>query len=232
MDNKEFISKIGKAAIEYYPTYKILPSLTIAQAILESAWGKSGLAVDCHNYFGMKWVSGCGCDFKEYNTKEQRSNGTYYTISAKFRKYPSLEAGIKGYYDFLQYPRYKNLKGVTDYKEACNLIRQDGWATSLSYSQNLIKLIEDYKLNEYDKQVLGNAKKGTKKTTKATTLTVVNCSYLNCRNKAGMSGKVVAVFEKNQKLTLVEKTSKEWFKVKGKYKGKTVTGYCSAGYLK
>lgn len=163
MTNQEFIQKIGAAAVKYYDQYKILPSLTIAQAILESAWGKSGLAIECHNYFGMKWVDGCGCNYKAYQTKEQRSNGVYYTIVAKFRKYDSIEAGIKGYYEFLKYPRYKNLIGVTDYKKACELIRSDGWATSLSYTQNLIKLIETYKLADFDQKVLSKVSDGKNK---------------------------------------------------------------------
>lgn len=162
MTNQQFIEQIGKAAVKYYPQYKILPSLTVAQAILESNWGRSGLSVDCHNYFGMKWVEGCGCDYKTYSTREQRSDGVYYTIQARFRKYPSLEAGIKGYYDFLQYPRYKNLKGVTNYKDACKLIRLDGWATSLTYTNNLIKLIETYNLTKFDKEALGGKKEEKK----------------------------------------------------------------------
>lgn len=152
---KTFIEMIGNAALQYYGTYQILPSLTIAQAILESAWGKSGLSRDCHNYFGMKWTSKCGCDYKEYSTAEQRKDGSYYTIKAKFRKYASVSEGIKGYYEFLQYARYKNLKGVTDYQIACDLIRQDGWATSLNYSANLKKLIVDYNLTEWDRKTLG-----------------------------------------------------------------------------
>lgn len=163
MTNQQFIEQIGKAAVKYYPQYKILPSLTVAQAILESNWGRSGLSVDCHNYFGMKWVEGCGCDYKTYSTREQRSDGVYYTIQARFRKYPSLEAGIKGYYDFLQYPRYKNLKGVTNYVDACKLIRLDGWATSLTYTNNLIKLIETYNLTKFDKEALGGTKEEKKK---------------------------------------------------------------------
>ena len=156
-EQENFIEKIGNAAVKYYSKYKILPSMTIAQAILESGWGSTMLATECNNYFGMKWVSGCGCSCKEYQTKEQRSDGAWYTIQAKFRKYLTLEDGIKGYYDFLQYPRYKNLKGVTDYKEACKLIRQDGWATALSYTESLVKLIETYKLTNYDeKAITGN----------------------------------------------------------------------------
>lgn len=167
MTNQQFIEQIGKAAVKYYPQYKILPSLTVAQAILESNWGRSGLSVDCHNYFGMKWVEGCGCDYKTYSTREQRSDGVYYTIQARFRKYPSLEAGIKGYYDFLQYPRYKNLKGVTNYKDACKLIRLDGWATSLTYTNNLIKLIETYNLTKFDKEALGGKKEEKKEQKKS-----------------------------------------------------------------
>lgn len=152
MTNQQFIENVGKAARKHYPQYKILPSLTIAQAILESRWGKSRLARECHNYFGMKWVKGCGCDYKTYKTGEQRPDGTRYTIEARFRSYKTLSAGIKGYYDFLHYSRYKNLRGVKDYKRACLLIKEDGWATSLTYTKNLIALIEKYHLNQYDIQ--------------------------------------------------------------------------------
>lgn len=153
-----FIDRVGKYAQSVYDKYKILPSLCIAQALLESnkadyrkgLWKPSGLASDCHNYFGMKWSEGCGCAYKEYRTREQRKDGTYYEVIARFRKYDTLEQGIEGYFKFLQYKRYANLKGVTDYKKACDLIRQDGWATSLTYTQNLIKRIEDLQLYRYD----------------------------------------------------------------------------------
>lgn len=151
MTNQEFIEKVGQAAVKYYGQYKILPSLTIAQAILESRWGKSKLAVECHNYFGMKWVQGCGCAYKTYKTGEQRPDGKRYTVEAKFRAYKTMSEGIKGYYDFLQYSRYKNLKGVKDYKKACLLIKEDGWATSLNYTKNLISVIETHHLDRYDK---------------------------------------------------------------------------------
>ena len=54
MTNKEFIETIGRAAVAEYERFKILPSLTIAQAILESNWGKSLLSQRAFNYFGMK----------------------------------------------------------------------------------------------------------------------------------------------------------------------------------
>jgi hypothetical protein len=161
LEQSKFIEMIGNAAVSYYRDYGILPSLTIAQAILESNWGKSGLSKDCYNFFGMKWSRGCGCDYKEYKTKEQNKDGSYKTITAKFRKYNSVSEGIKGYYDFLQYKRYQNLRGVTDYNKACDLIRQDGWATSLKYAQNLKSYIKQYSLDDYDLDVLGVVKRYT-----------------------------------------------------------------------
>ncbi len=173
----DFIKMIGDAAVSYYRDYGILPSLTIAQAILESNWGRSGLSRDCYNFFGMKWSKGCGCDYKEYKTKEQKKDGRYITITAKFRKYKSVSEGIRGYYEFLQYKRYRNLRGVTDYRKACDLIRQDGWATSLSYAQNLKNYIKQYDLDDYDRDVLGIEK--------ASKFYVVTASSIKIREGAG-----------------------------------------------
>lgn len=154
MKNSEFIDMIGKAAVTEYLRFKILPSLTIAQAILESNWGKSMLSQKAHNYFGMK--AGSGWKGATYNSKtqEQTPAGKPFTINAAFRAYDSVAAGIRGYYVFLQYPRYQNLKGVTDYKEACRLIKADGWATDVNYTDKLVSLIEKYNLTRYDEEVL------------------------------------------------------------------------------
>lgn len=165
MTINEFIDTVGMAAVRLYPKYKILPSLCIAQALLESnkmdyrkGLKLSGLATECHNYFGMKWTKGCGCDYKEYKTAEQLKTGQYISIKAKFRKYKSLQDGIEGYMKFLDYPRYKNIKDVgADWKLAAALIRIDGWATSLSYTENLIKRIEYFNLWRYDDMARGKA---------------------------------------------------------------------------
>lgn len=154
MENKKFIAQMAAAALKWYSMYKILPSLTIAQACLESRWGESGLAKDCHNYFGMKWTSTCKTEYKEYTTTEQKPDGTPYEVKARFRKFSSADEGIKGYYDFLNYSRYANLKGQTDYREVCQLIRTDGWATDISYTSKLIAIIKQYNLWQYDIQVI------------------------------------------------------------------------------
>lgn len=145
-----FIKEIGQAAQRYYGTYKILPSLTIAQAILESGWGNSELAVKAFNYFGMKAGSGWKGKVYTKETGEHKENGDRYIVTADFRAYENKEDGVKGYYIFLQYPRYANLRGVLDYKTACRLIKEDGWATDIAYTNKLIGLIEKYDLTQYD----------------------------------------------------------------------------------
>ena len=154
MTNKEFIDMIGKAAVAEYERFKILPSLTIAQAILESNWGKSMLSQKAYNYFGMKAGSGWKGATYSSKTQEQTPAGQAFTVNADFRAYPDVRSGIRGYYVFLQYPRYANLKGVTDYKEACRLIKADGWATDVKYTDKLVSLIEKYGLVKYDEEVL------------------------------------------------------------------------------
>lgn len=154
MTNKEFIDMIGKAAVAEYERFKILPSLTIAQAILESNWGRSMLSQKAYNYFGMKAGSGWKGATYSSKTQEQTPAGKAFTINADFRAYPDVQAGIRGYYVFLQYPRYANLKGVTDYKEACRLIKADGWATDVKYTDKLVSLIEKHGLTKYDEEVL------------------------------------------------------------------------------
>ena len=152
-----FITNIANAC-KVNERYNILPSLTIAQAIKESNWGKSKLASLYFNFFGMKWTPNCGCECVEFPTKEW--NGTsYISITARFRKYKDFNDGIKGYYDFLSYNRYKNLIGVKNSYLACKLIQQDGWATSPTYAEslyndyilkyNLIKYDTDFGVNKY-----------------------------------------------------------------------------------
>ncbi len=212
MSQEKFIEKIGNAAVKYYNTYMILPSLTVAQAILESGWGKSDLAKKCHNYFGMKWVKGCGCKYKSYKTSEQREDGTYYTITAKFRKYSSLSRGIKGYYEFLQYPRYKALRGVTDYVRACELIKECGWATSLSYTKLLISLIEQYDLTRFDQTVLKKQTEAKKKTKVKWTPRIGDKVEVSGKIYGNGDGSGGSLKKSREKMYIVDLVRKDWYK--------------------
>lgn len=153
MNKSEFIKAIAACVKKYAASYGIsVHSPIIAQAILESGWGKSKLASTYHNYFGLK----CGTKWtgKSVNmtTQEEYTVGTYTTIKDNFRVYDSMEDGVKGYFEFIQLARYQNLKGITDPKKYLETIKADGYATSSAYVQNNMKLIEQYELTVYDRK--------------------------------------------------------------------------------
>ena len=152
-EQEKFIELIGSNALKYNEKYDIkCVSVVIAQAILESGWGKSILASKYNNYFGLK----CGSSWQGRSvnlaTKEEYTQGTYTDIRANFRVYDSVAEGVKGYFDFINTSRYKNLKGVTNYKTYIKNLKKDGYATSSSYVNNLTKLVEHYKLTRWDKK--------------------------------------------------------------------------------
>lgn len=158
MTNHEFIKKVADTVCKVALSYGILVhSPIIAQAILESGWGKSKLASTYHNYFGLK----CGTKWtgKSVNltTQEEYEVGTLTTIKDNFRVYDSMEDGIKGYFEFIQLPRYSNLKGITDPKTYLETIKADGYATSSTYVDNNMKLINQYDLTQYDKKEGNNS---------------------------------------------------------------------------
>ena len=148
---QKFIKNVAKYVQQYAPSYGIkVYSPIIAQAILESGWGKSSLAAKYHNYFGLK--AGTAWKGKTVNMKtgEEYTPGVHTTISAYFRVYDSMEEGIKGYFEFIQLARYSNLRGVTDPKKYLEIIKADGYATSSTYVKNTYALVTQYNLTQYD----------------------------------------------------------------------------------
>ena len=160
MTNNEFIEQIAKCVKKYAYLYGIeVHSPIIAQAILESGWGKSGLASKYHNYFGLK----CGSSWKGKSvnmaTKEEYKVGTLTNIRDNFRVYDSMEAGVKGYFDFINTSRYANLKGVKNPEEYVRRLKADGYATSSKYVDNVMRVIRDNKLTRFDDKVGETVKK-------------------------------------------------------------------------
>ena len=147
--NKQFLDCIKADVIADAQRSGILASLTAAQAIIESGSGNSGLTQKANNLFGIKGeYKG---QFVTMSTQEWSAAKGYYTVQAKFRKYPSWAESIKDHNDFLlRNKRYSNLIGVKDYKTACQLIHADGYATSPTYAQTLINTIERLGLQEWD----------------------------------------------------------------------------------
>lgn len=150
MEVKEFIDKIAEKTIASCKDVNLLPSPSIAQAIIESAHGTSQLAVEANALFGIKADSRWSGKTYQKSTKEFQ-NGQYVDVVAKFRMYDTWEESIEDHAQFLiKNKRYSNLVGVTDYKEYCKLIKEDGYATSPTYIQTLIDCIEKYNLTQYD----------------------------------------------------------------------------------
>ncbi len=149
MKSDEFIAYVGPLAVADMKKTGILASLTIAQACLESGFGTSELAVKGKALFGIKASNWTG---KKYTKQtSEYVNGKYITVTADFRAYDSWSESIADHGLFLSgKSRYANLIGETDYREACRKIKEDGYATSPTYTEKLIDLIERYDLTRYD----------------------------------------------------------------------------------
>ena len=151
---RQFVIDIANYVRKYAPQYGIkVYSPVIAQAIHESGWGESKLSAKYHNYFGLK----CGTLWtgKSVNlsTKEEYSAGTLTTIRSNFRVYDSMEEGVKGYFDFIQLPRYSNLKGVTSPRQYLQNIKDDGYATGSQYVDHVMNTLNLYNLTQFDGEV-------------------------------------------------------------------------------
>ena len=148
---RQFVINIANYVRKYATQYGIkVHSPIIAQAIHESGWGESKLSARYHNYFGLK----CGTKWtgKSVNmkTQEEYSAGSLSTISANFRAYDSMEEGVKGYFDFIQLPRYANLKGVTSPRQYLQNIKDDGYATGSQYVDHVMNTLNLYNLTQFD----------------------------------------------------------------------------------
>lgn len=152
----DFIERIAMYVQRYAPSYSIeVHSPIIAQAILESGKGTSELALNANNFFGLKYREGrCKTCIGIYHKvgSEQNPDGSYTSSAMKWCKFADMENGVIGYFDFINIKNYANLKGVTDPKTYLELIKADGYATSLKYVDNLMAVIEKYDLRKYDKK--------------------------------------------------------------------------------
>lgn len=151
-EQKNFIKTVGALASADMKKSGVLASLTVAQAILESAWGKSELATGGNALFGIKatksWKGKVYCK----DTKECYDGVNLVDVkNAAFRAYDSWEESVEDHSAFLKAnKRYKEVIGETDYKKACEAIKTAGYATDPDYVEKLVKLIEDYELTEFD----------------------------------------------------------------------------------
>lgn len=146
--SQNFIESVAQGAINGWTKYGVLPSVTVAQAILESGWGQSGLSTSAHNLFGIK-----GSYNGQYVTMQTREvyNGQSYYIYDNFRKYANNSESVEDHGNFLySNSRYANLLGDQSYTSVARKLQADGYATDPSYASSLIKLVEMYNLTQLD----------------------------------------------------------------------------------
>ncbi|WP_061996016.1 glucosaminidase domain-containing protein [Clostridium sp. ATCC 25772] len=153
-----FIDEILEGAISNYEKYNIMPSVTIAQAIIESDWGKSELAIAGNNLFGIKADGKYKGETVTFKTKE------FYNmvIDGAFRKYKNKNQSIEDHGTFLnENERYKDhgFFKEKNYRNQCLSLENAGYSTVENYNGEkiyadvLIELIENYKLYLIDIQV-------------------------------------------------------------------------------
>lgn len=141
---KAYIEKYRDIAIKEMMQYRIPASITLAQGIYESDAGRSRLATEANNHFGIK------CH-KEWTGKSYIQDDE--TKNECFRKYSNPEESFRDHSYFLsQRDRYKPLFSleITDYKGWANGLKTCGYATNPQYADHLIKTIEDYQLYRND----------------------------------------------------------------------------------
>ena len=152
MTTDEYIATMGPIAQADYSRTNVFASVTLAQSIIESGWGKSGLTQQANNMFGIKCSSNWDGECINMATGEYGSGG-YYMINDAFRKYNSIEASVSDHSQFLiENSRYSDAGAftATSYAEQIRAIHRAGYATAPDYSESIINTIQTYNLDKWD----------------------------------------------------------------------------------
>jgi len=155
---ERYIAQWKDVAIAQMHEHGIPASITLAQAILESASGQSELTLKANNHFGIKCHGWDG-------------PGVYHDDDKKgecFRKYKYAEDSFDDHSVFLKKARYADLFTYrsTDYRSWARGLKKAGYATDPAYAKRLIKIIEDNDLAQYDKEALASKKSSAKSSKK------------------------------------------------------------------
>ena len=139
----DYFNQWGEVAMQQMIQYRIPASITLAQGVLESAAGRSELALRANNHFGIKCNGWTGR--RSYHDDDERGEC--------FRAYDNAYQSYVDHSVFLstsqRYRRLFDLKR-TDYKGWAKGLKACGYATSPTYAAKLIEIIETYKLYQYD----------------------------------------------------------------------------------
>ena len=149
---REFILSLAGAAQESQRMTGVPASVTLAQAILESDWGRSRLAREAKNLFGIKAHTRPGTA-GVYNINAWEVLGGANVIKPEsFKAYSNLADSIVDHGRwFHQQPRYAGALAVRDEPQAfARAINAAGYATDPAYANKLIRLMDRFDLYAYD----------------------------------------------------------------------------------
>ncbi len=149
-----YIEKYKDVAISEMNRTGIPASIKLAQALVESAAGTSTLARKANNHFGIK----CGPTWhgRKFHLEDDDYDEYGNKIKSCFRVYKDPKSSFIAHSEFLRDPRKSHRYGPlfeldpTDYQAWAFGLKKAGYATSPTYPQMLIKVIQDYDLHQYD----------------------------------------------------------------------------------
>lgn len=150
---QSFIQLILPVSQKMYELYNVRPSVSIAQAILESDWGESELAADYNNLYGRKTADLSRAVLMETS---EFANGEWIIIHDHFKVYQNVTESIEDHALLMvngtdwNPELYHPVLEAATYEEASHALQQAGYATDPTYPQKLIDLIERYELYKYD----------------------------------------------------------------------------------
>ncbi len=151
-EKQAFINQLVPSAQKQQRQYHVFASITLAQAGLESNWGKSELAQKYHNLFGIKSDD----PNSPMLTTQEYVNGQWITIKARFASYPNYDDSIAAHTMLFvngtgwDASHYQAVIRAKSYRQAAFALQSKGYATDPNYAQKLISLIEQYHLQRYD----------------------------------------------------------------------------------
>ena len=217
--SQQYINNYKDVAIEQMKRWKIPASITLAQGLLESGAGKSYLATHANNHFGIKCHNWTG------KTVYQDDDARHECFRAYHSAFDSYEDHSRFLTSGQRYRSLFSLK-ITDYRGWARGLKAAGYATNPRYANQLIDIIELYKLYEYDnakgydKFIVGMEKN----TTIERAIKMFNKNYYviaktgdtfrSLGKELGVSYKKLAVYNERDKNDVLEAGEVVWLKKK------------------
>ena len=152
-----FIESIVPISQRLQRQYGVLASVSMAQAALESDFGRSQLGAEYNNLYGVK-TDATDPDGVDFQTLEYFDD-EWVEITDRFKVYPSWEASMEGHAILINEGTswdptfYQAVLNGDNYVEQAIGLQESGYATDPTYADKIIEMIETYELNQYDQPI-------------------------------------------------------------------------------